>query len=521
LSEYTLGLDFGGGSGRALLLDLETGSATSAARSWSFPIAPDTGGLGTDVDLERVWSVFVEATHEVLERAGARPDEVVGIAATAMRLGNVVVDANDEPLLAVPNRDARAAGPGILMAIHHGEALQRVMGRWPYPIHSAARLQWLAENRPDDHARADCLLSLSDWIQLRLCGERASDPSQAAETLLFELEARTWSTHWCNELGIDPGLLPKIVESGTQLGALRPDAAEALGLRPGTPVAMGGADTQCAILGAGGSRPGTVAVVGGTTAPVQAITDRPLIDPDVRVWASQSLVPHRFVVESNGGPAGEVLGWMAQVLHAHAPNPVAALLEAAATVEIGSVGFLSSLGAEAMNDRKMGLPLGHMTMSHLSTGASERPGHAVSRAVIEGLACGLRANLAQVEALTVEHTGPLLFGGGLSRDRFFTQMLAGVVDRPVERSTELETSGVGAALCAAVAAGRFESLDAAADSRKPFTETLEPSSADREAYAALVERWTTWRNASTEVDATASQLTMPYALAGQQAKSGT
>lgn len=520
MSEYTLGLDFGGGGGRALLLDLESGEATVAGRPWSFAIAPETGGLGSDVDLDRTWSVLVEATREVIERAGASPDAIVGVAATAMRLGNVVIDAAGAPILAVPNRDARAAGPGILLGIHHGEALQRVMGRWPYPIHAAARLQWLAQNRPGDLERADALLSLSDWIALQLCGERACDPSQAAETLLFELAPRAWSTHWTRELGIDAGLLPQIVESGTLLGTLRDDAARALGLRPGVPVAMGGADSQCAILGAGGRRPGTAAVIGGTTAPVQAIVDHAVIDPEVRTWGSQHLVPGRFIVESNAGPTGEVLEWMARVLHGLAPDPVATLLDAAAGVEIGSLGFLSCLGVEVMNDRQMGLPLGHMTLSHLSTGRAKQPGHAVSRALVEGMACGLRANLAQVEARTGPSEGPLLLAGGLSRSRFFAGVLAGLVGRPVRRTTEPSTSGVGAALCAAVAAKRFSSLDEAAASRDAFAEIVEPVQSESEPYSATFERWTTWRGASAALDAAASPLTMPFALAGQQAGSG-
>lgn len=521
MSEYTLGLDFGGGGGRALLLDLDTGTTTVATRGWGFAVAPNTGGLGTDVDLDHTWAAFGEMTREVIAQAGAPPEAVIGVAATAMRLGNVIVDAADTPVLAVPNRDTRAAGPGILLGLHHGEALQRVMGRWPYPIHTAARLQWLAENRSDDAARADAVLSLSDWIALRLCGERASDPSQAAETLLFELETRTWSQTWASELGIRETLLPPIAESGSQLGELTQAAADALGLRPGTPVAVGGADTQCAALGAGGTMPRTAAITAGTTAPVQLFTDRPVIDPEVRVWASQHLVPGRWLVESNAGPSGEVLDWAARVFHGGTGSGVAALLGAAEGVEIGSVGFLSSLGAEVMNDRAMGLPVGQLTLSHLSTGGSENPGAAVSRALIEGIACGLNANLWQVEALAGEAEGPVILAGGLSQSRFFADVLAGVADRPIRRSTEPCTSGVGAALCAAVAAGRFESLDAAAQSRAPHTEVVEPDGDERAAYAALVDRWTNWRAAGGEIDAASATLTLPFALAGQQSTATT
>ena len=78
MTRYAIGLDFGGGGGRCLLLDLDTGMTTLAARSWRFPSAPGTSGLGFDVDLERTWSLLAEATREAMEHyrklAAARPD---------------------------------------------------------------------------------------------------------------------------------------------------------------------------------------------------------------------------------------------------------------------------------------------------------------------------------------------------------------------------------------------------------------------------------------------------------------
>lgn len=517
MSRYTLGLDFGGGGGRALLLDLETGATHLAARSWAFVSAPDTGGLGVDVDLARSWALLGEASREVLARAGAAPRDVAAVAATAMRLGNVILDASGDALLAVPNRDARAAGPGIMLAIEHGEAIQADMGRWPYPIHTAARLQWWRQNRPGLAERTACVLSLSDWIAFRLCGERASDPSQAAETLLFELASRSWSSHWADTLGIDAGWLPRVVESGAQLGELSAASADHLGLAHGTPVAVGGADTQCALLGAGASRPGLAGIVAGTTAPVQVITARPLIDPEIRVWSSQHLAPGRFVLESNGGPMGEVLEWMSAVLHPAADRPVPRLLEEASRCAAGALGLLSSLGASVQNDRAMGLPAGHLTLSHLVTGRETRPGRAVARALVEGMACGLRANLEQAESLAGPSEGPLHLSGGLSRSRFFATLLAGVLGRPVSCSTQSAGSAVGAALCAAVAVGRFAHLDEAAASRSVHAEVVEPEPDDLQTLAQAYARWSRWRASGAELDRVTAELTLPFALAGQQA----
>ena len=258
-------------------------------------------------------------------------------------------------------------------------------------------------------------------------------------------------------------------------------------------------------------------MVAGTTAPVQRITDRAWVDPDVRVWGSQHLVPGRWVVESNPGPVGESLEWMAAVMHPDAPDPVERFLGSASEFAAGSAGMLSCLGAEVMNDRAMGLPAGHLTMSHLVTGRDRRPGRAVARAVVEGMACGLRANLDQVEALAGESEGSLVLAGGLARSRFFAELLAGVVGRSVSRSTEPSTSGVGAALCAGVAVGHFADLDQAAESRRPHREWVEPKADDGDALAATYERWSRWRAASADLDTLTREITLPYALAGQQA----
>ena len=120
---YLMGLDVGGGSGRSLLVDVDTGSVHAASRHWRFETAPGTSGLGSEIDLELVWKLLAEASREVLAAAGVSANEVEGVASTSMRLGTVLLDSDGASILAVPNRDAGAAGPGILMSVNHGERI--------------------------------------------------------------------------------------------------------------------------------------------------------------------------------------------------------------------------------------------------------------------------------------------------------------------------------------------------------------------------------------------------------------
>ncbi len=522
MSTYVIGLDFGGGGGRSILLDLHGGGTITASRPWRFATAPGTGGLGFDVDLDAVWSVYAATTREVLERAGARPEEVIGVAATAVRLGNVMLDATGDAVLAVPNRDARAAGPGLMLGIEHGDGLYEATGRWPLPIHSAARLQWLKAERPDDFARITDVLSISDWIAFGLSGERASDPSQAGETLLFDLRACGWSDEWIDRLGLPREIFPAVHESGTKLGELQAEAAEALGLTPGIAVAVGGGDTQCGLLGAGATGVGDVAAVAGTTGPIQLVTGSAVVDPERRLWSGHHLIPGRWVLESNCGPLGETLEWFARLLYQQTQDgsgsvsPVLRLLGEAATSTPGARGLLSSLGAEVMNAKQMGLPLGQLTLSHLSSVDDATPRRHLVRSVVEGTACALRANLEQIVEVAGGERGPLRLTGGLSQSETFAGIVAGVLGESITIPSDAGSTGLGAAMCAAVGAGAYPDLETAA-SKLVETRACAPAASEADDQAALYERWTKLRAARATADAEAATLTMPFAVGAHQA----
>ncbi len=82
----------------------------------------------------------------------------------------------------------------------------------------------------------------------------------------------------------------------------------------GTPVFTGGADTQCALLGAGAVEAGDVAAILGTTTPMQAVVGEPLLDPAGNLWAGCHVVPDRWVIESNAGSTGDAYLWLLDLL---------------------------------------------------------------------------------------------------------------------------------------------------------------------------------------------------------------
>ncbi len=488
MTQYLLSLDAGTGSARALLVDIETGQATVAARPWSHPLAPQAGDWAYDFDVDRAWALLVEAAREVQQKAAIAPAEVVGIAATSMRHSLVLV-RDGRVLLAVPNKDARAAAESMELAAGRGAALAQCTGRWPAPVFMAPRLQWLARHHPAwlDGAIA---LAISDWIALRLCGAAATDLSQAGETMLFDIHRQEWRGDWLDEWGLPRGLCPPVRAAGTLLGALSAAAAADLGLTPGIPVAVGGADTQCALLGVGALGVGDVVIVAGTTTPVQAVLEQPLLDSGHHLWTGLHACPGRWVLESNAGAMGEPLEWFAGLLYPDSPRPVARLMAEARLAPPGAAGIFSTFGAQVFDARNMVLPVGSLTLSHFLGAAGPTPHgrrHNLARAILEGLAYAVRANIEQIEAVAGRATSVFLTGG-LTRSSFWAQLVADVLGRPVRVAERPESTALGAAICAGVGAGVFADLAEGA-ARLARTHTIAPDAAASHVYPAAYADW--------------------------------
>ncbi len=495
MPRYLLGLDAGSGSIRALLVDTENGRTTLTVRRWEHPPAGD-GGWAYDFDTERNWALLAEAVREALARAGAAPADVAGIAAASMRHSLVLVRGG-EVLFAAPNRDARAAAEGMEMAAGLGARVCSRTGCWPAPMFMAPRLVWLAARHPQ-WLEGAVALTVGDWAAYRLCGEAATDFSHAGESMLLDVARREWMTNFLAELGLPASLLPPIRPAGTLLGRLMASAAADLGLVPGIPVSVGGADTQCALLALGATGPGDVGIVAGTTGPVQGVADRPTLDPEGRLWTRPHLLPDRWVVESNGGPLGEALDWLAGLLFPESPRPAARMVGEAAMARPGAGGILSTFGGQVFNARAMAFPVGSLTLSPFLGGDGPSRRADFCRAVLEGLAFVLRANVEQVAAVVAQavslHTGAQAgrprYGltGGLTRNPFWAQLVADVLGQPIRVPEIPEGTALGAAICAGVGAGLFADLAEGAARLAPIR-TVHPNEENARIYEALYNEW--------------------------------
>lgn len=486
-----LAIDAGSGSCRALLFDASGTLLGLAQREWSYHAVAGWPG-GFDFDTNAGWDSVQACIREALAKAGVDAADVAAVSASSMREGFVLYDEAGEAIWACPNIDARA-GQEAQEMIGEGlaEAQYRRGGDWT-SITAPARLRWIQRQQPELWQRARHLTMLGDWVIYRLSGVLCTDPSLGSSSNLFDLAARSWAAETASELSL-PEILPPVFESGTVVGAVTDAAAEATGLRAGTPVVAGGADTQLALLAAGLTSGLRFATVGGTFWQSAAVTDQPVIDPGIRLRTLCHVLPGTWMTEGVGFLHGLSTRWVRDGLLRAANPQIPAergyeeLERMAAEVPAGSAG-LAYFCSNVMLDRDW--RHGPTSLSGIDVFQPERTGlGAIFRAVEEEACYVSRGHYEILHEVTGEFPTEIRFVGGPSRGRLWPQILSDVLGVPVEVPPVLEATSLGAALCAFVGAGVFADLGEAAAATVGPPRRYEPDLTNHAIYDDAYARW--------------------------------
>jgi FGGY family of carbohydrate kinases, N-terminal domain len=232
-----LGMDLGTSGAKAVLLGAD-GRLLAEAEA-GYPVdSPHPGWAETDPPAW--WRAVATAVRAARDRAGGVDVAAVGV--DGQMHGLVLTDAAGRPLRpALLWADARAVEETAAWR-RLPEPRRAALANPIVPGMTGPLLRWVARHEPRTYQRARWALLAKDWIRHRLTGTAATDPSDASATLLWDLPADRWAHDVAAEVGVEAELLPPVVASAALAGTLRPDAAKALGLRAGIPVAAGAAD---------------------------------------------------------------------------------------------------------------------------------------------------------------------------------------------------------------------------------------------------------------------------------------
>jgi xylulokinase len=460
-----VGLDVGTTGVKALALSPTGEVLARAEEGYPFEI-PQPGWAEQDPE---AWWRGVEAALAALGL-----DEVAGIGLSGQMHGLVLLDDEERVLRpAILWNDQRTAAECAEIEQRLGlERLIERTGNRALPGFTAPKLLWVRRHEPEIYERVAHVLLPKDYVRLRLTGERAIDAADASGTLLLDVARRRWSGEMLEALEVPQEWLPRVLES--------PDVSGRTA--DGVPVAAGAGDQAAGALGVGVDRPGPLSVVLGTSGVVFAALPGYAADPGGRVHAFCHAVPGAWHAMGVMLSAAGSLQWLRDTL---APGESFAALTAEAerwppgAEGIAFAPYLAGERTPHVDPGTRGAFVG-LSLRH-DRGA-------LVRAVLEGVAYGLRDSLELLRGLGVEPRVARVSGGG-ARSDLWLRIVASVLGLPLERTAAEEGAAYGAALLGGVAAGVFTDVHEAVDATVRVTETVEPVPAWSDAYANGYERF--------------------------------
>jgi L-ribulokinase len=503
---YTVGVDFGTESGRALLLDARTGeelavSVVPYASGVLDSVLPSTGEpLPDDWALQDPddWvSVLETGIPDVVARAGVTAAQVVGIGVDFTSCTVLPVDSDGDPLCRGERwRGRRHAWPKLWkhhaaqpvadrlteVALERGEDfLQRYGGRISSEWYFPKLIELWREDREVFDATV-AFLEATDWITWHLTGRECRQSCTAAYKAMWSpvdgLPSREYFEAAFPGFG-DPAakLGTRFVELGTRAGTLTAECALRLGLSEQTAVAVGNVDSFVSVPGAGVERPGVFVSVIGTSICDMVLGEEEVRLPGITGVARDGILPGLWGYEAGQVAVGDMLAWFVRTMGGGRTHEE--LERAAAQLAPGATGLL---GLDWFNGNRSTLADADLTGVIVGLTLQSTP-EQIYRALLESIAFGNRRIMDNFTEHGIPLSEIVACGGIAEKSPLTMQLFADISGRPVSVPASSEIPARGAALFGAVAAGRFAGIgDAVRATRPGSARTYQPDPAAGAVY---------------------------------------
>lgn len=501
-ADLIVGVDAGTSVIKAVAFDLAGRQVAASSVRNSYATGSD--GSATQ-SMSRTWADCAAALRGLGETVDGLAGRVAALALTAQGDGTWLAGAGDE---AVGDAwiwlDARAAPTVSRLAEGPGERARfEATGTGLNTCQQGSQMAHMQAHCPELLDRAEVALHCKDWLFLKLTGVRATDPSEASFTF-GDFRNRRYSDTVISALGLEGRrhLLPEIIDGAQETRPLTRAAAEATGLREGTPVSLGYVDMVMTALGAGvhtGDAGAACSTIGSTGVHMRAVTSDkvhlnaegtgyviclPLPDLVTQVqtnmaatlnidWAlalAGDLLAERGSAPDHSELVARMDGWLAR-------SKPGAMVYHPYISDAGERGPFVNANARAS---LVGLNAAHRFPDLI-------------RAVVEGLGMAARDCYAAIGDMP----GELRLTGGAARSAALRQVLAAALGCPVRVSSRGEAGAAGCAMMAAVAIGAYPDMEACiAEWTTPLLGAPEaPDAALIPVYDALYQTYRTTREA--------------------------
>ncbi len=518
MSALLLAVDLGTTSMKVCLYEVGDQLRVRAAtrRGLALHLAAD----GTaEQDPRQWWAALASAVPELLTLTGTAARDIRGLTFCSQMQCLVLVDRHNVPvrpalsyldqratrrMRALTRGGPRVAGIGTGLLLPWLRVSGGVAASVKDPLWKYLRV---ADEEPDAFARVHRWLDAKDYLTARCTDRFTMSQDSAFATFLADTRHGdcVWSPWLVQRFGVRAEHLPRIVPMAEVVGELTPTAAAELGLAPGTQVLAGGGDASLIGVGAGAVGIGDTHVYVGTSGWVSTVTDRRIVDARTMMATVPGPQPGRYSYFGEQETSGKCFEWAADHLFRDAapeargaqaeaggagdapptspedapPELIDRLMAAVAQVPAGSGGVLF---APWLHGSRSPFEDPHVRGMFFNVGLTTGHGDLV-RSVIEGITYNKRL-LLEAQARKVVPSAVIRFAGGGAVSDVTGQIMADVLDRPVEAVADPQLVGAaGAALVAAWGLGLVDSLEQAATTVR-VRRRFEPDPATRAVHDA-------------------------------------
>lgn len=457
---YVIGIDIGTTSTKAVLF---TGKGDTVFRyAVGYPLYAPTQGAA-EQDPEEIFSAVMATVRKVMTVSQIEPTQLIGLSFSAAMHSLIAVDVQgkllSQSITWADNRSAKWAKK--IKREQHGHEIYLRTGTPIHPMSPFVKLIWLRNEHPEIFEQAAKFISIKEYVFYRFFQQYIVDYSIASATGLLHLKTLDWDSEALEMAGITTAQLSQLVPTTHIVQPMQANLAQSMGILADTPTVIGANDGVLSNLGVGAIQPGMLAVTVGTSGAVRAMVDRPITDPQERLFC-YALSENHWVVGGAVNNGGIALRWVRDQLtdtevraaQRLGKDPYDLITMLAETVPPGAAGLIfhpylmgerSPIWDANARGSFFGLSLNH-SKAHLV------------RAVLEGIVFNLCLVLQALEEF-IGKAERIQATGGFARSPVWRQMMADIFNQDVIVPEQYESSCLGAAVLGLYALNEISSLN--------------------------------------------------------------
>ncbi len=356
------------------------------------------------------------------------------------------------------------------------------------PYFVLPRMLWLKKNKLEIFNKAYKLLGVQDYVLCYLTGEFKTDWSQAARTMLMDINDFKWNDEMMKLASINEDKLCQLISPGSIGGYITERISRITGLIQGLPVIVAGGDQQNAAIALNVIAPGRAEANTGTGSFIIAHADKPIFDSKCRIICSSSAIAGKWILEASIFNTGSIYRWFKEqyfrdIINEKSPYDI--MNKEAEESPIGSNGVImlphfEGSAAPYWEPKAKGL------FFNLSLGTKRGD---VARAILEGIAMEISENIELLES-KISTIDQVSIAGGMAKSDLFAQIQANAFDKNVIRYENSEATSLGATINAMVTLGVYSSVEESFNFiiKSKASDVFKPDEVVSKIYKKIIDR---------------------------------